>query len=205
MIRTILHPSGEVRELPPDTPCTWAPRAMDEAVAVGVEVRRYDAAGARMASFAGDCDSATIAYPTTRKARREADAQEEFGPDAIGGLDVIDEWGIGHIMGVALDQESLGSRCLVHLGERDGLGRRIWRLARREIPRDLLDEADRALAALDLPAARKMFDMGLREGGTIGWALRLAIVQAERAGLNASHLIALRARCHAIVGHDHGA
>lgn len=40
MIRVILHPSGEVRALPQDTLCTWAPKAMDGTVGVGVEARR---------------------------------------------------------------------------------------------------------------------------------------------------------------------
>jgi len=206
MPRLILYPAGEVRDLPADTPCTYMPHAMDGAVGIGVEIRRYGKGGKLGLGPEDDAlaESVIIAYPTTRLAREQADerAREEDGPDARGCLDVIDNWGNSHLMNVPLSARSLGDLCLVHLGERDGLGRRLWQLGQVEIPRELLDEAERLLVA---PEIRQGYERGLREGGTFGYALRLAIVQAERLGLDAAPLEALRARAHAIVGHNHGA
>ncbi len=206
MIRVILHPSGEVRALPETTLCTWAPSALDGAVGVGVEVRRYANDGVRHPSLDDDWPMGEfiIEYPTTLTARRAADASalEEYG-EADGGLDVIDDRG-SHLES-ELGQRSLGERGFVHLGERDGLGRRLWRLAEVEIPRELLGEANRLIDALGVAKVREGFDRGLATGHTLGYALRLAVVQAGFAQRDGGPLQALRERCHAIVGHAHGA
>ena len=204
-IRTTIYPSGAVLDLPEDTLTIYAPRAIDESVGLAVEVRRYARNGEVIEDMAGSWEAEfAFEFPTTKRARIEADeeAVELYGEGASGGLGFIDERGG---LEVPLSRESLGERCMIHLGERDGHGRRLWRLARREIPRMLLDEAERLLLAVNLLKARERFNEGMRGPGVLGHALRLAIVQVERAGLDASGLVALRARCHDIVGHSFGA
>lgn len=204
VIRTIIHPSGAVLDLPEDTLTTCAYQSLDGMVGLAVEIRRYARDGARVENMAGVWDEEfTIEYPTTKRARLDADeaALERYG-DPHGGLDLTDRR--GGLEGL-LSRQSLGESCLVHLGERDGYGRRLWRLARREIPRALLDEAEQLLFAVNLPAARENFDEAMTQIGVLGYGLRRAIVQVERAGLDASGFIALRARCHELVGHNHGA
>lgn len=207
MIRTIIHPSGAVLDLPDDTLCTYAPSALDGMVGLAVETKRYDDKGNRSTSENGgpwDHDF-ILEYPTSLKARRRAEKEaiEEYGPSGRGWIREVED--CGSHGECELSSQSLGERCLVFLGERDARGRRLWRLARREVPRPLIDEAERLLLAANLPAARKNFDEAMRECGVLGYGLRLAIVQAERAGLDASGLVALRAQCHTIVGHNHGA